>query len=386
MGTASPDSPDFSALSEKQRKKHQKHQKADAPFERKGRFKKASNMNYGLALSLRVERHLEALLAQNPNNNTNANGISPDNSLQSHLANGNLTDPLAPPHAAFAANVNRNSTQSTATQNTFQTLSHYPSVAGLSTVGGGEGQYGMQYMNKDGEDMDVGGIASNNGSGSQPTSPSGDPMSPTSGMPFNSTGFRDSMASNSVGLGYGSPYGGVGEEITLEERALSMAIEEAYEETGRRWKPWGANGKGMRVGEVLLIVDSDTIVPEDCLRDAAREMAECPTVAIIQHESDVMQVANHYFENGIAYFTRRINRCISIGLSSPFRSIDIVFSLRLFFLFSTQLALTVKSRHSSDTTPSSAGKPCRTLRSSTPTMVSRKSGARATSVRTSIWP
>ena len=26
-----------------------------------------------------------------------------------------------------------------------------------------------------------------------------------------------------------------------------------------------------------------------------------------------MQVAHHYFENAIAYFTRRINRCISIG-------------------------------------------------------------------------
>ena len=26
-----------------------------------------------------------------------------------------------------------------------------------------------------------------------------------------------------------------------------------------------------------------------------------------------MQVAHHYFENGIAYFTRRINRCISMG-------------------------------------------------------------------------
>lgn len=29
-----------------------------------------------------------------------------------------------------------------------------------------------------------------------------------------------------------------------------------------------------------------------------------------------MQVANHYFENGIAYFTRRINRCISIGCAN----------------------------------------------------------------------
>jgi hypothetical protein len=71
---------------------------------------------------------------------------------------------------------------------------------------------------------------------------------------------------------------------------------------------------------------------KDCLRDAARELAECPTVAVIQHESgealsqfcavrgpyspsheDVMQVAHHYFENGIAYFTRRINKTISLS-------------------------------------------------------------------------
>ena len=82
------------------------------------------------------------------------------------------------------------------------------------------------------------------------------------------------------------------------------------------------NGKSLRMGELILIVDSDTIVPEDCLRDAARELAECPEVAIIQHESDVMQVANHYFENGITHFTRRINRCISMccanGEVAPF--------------------------------------------------------------------
>ncbi len=61
----------------------------------------------------------------------------------------------------------------------------------------------------------------------------------------------------------------------LEEKALSMAIEECYEESGRRWRPWAANARSIRVGEIILIVDSDTIVPEDCLRDAAREMKEC---------------------------------------------------------------------------------------------------------------
>jgi len=30
------------------------------------------------------------------------------------------------------------------------------------------------------------------------------------------------------------------------------------------------------------------------------------------HE-DVMQVAHHYFENGIAYFTRRVNKTISLS-------------------------------------------------------------------------
>lgn len=62
-------------------------------------------------------------------------------------------------------------------------------------------------------------------------------------------------------------------------------------------------------------------------------MHESPNLAIIQHESDVMQVANHYFENAIAYFTRRfvvlfvcsslatdklhrINRCISMACAN----------------------------------------------------------------------
>lgn len=64
-------------------------------------------------------------------------------------------------------------------------------------------------------------------------------------------------------------------------------------------------------------------------------MAECPTVAIIQHESgeilseseswahlsldeDVLQVAHHYFENAIAYFTRRVNKTISLSESRLF--------------------------------------------------------------------
>ena len=81
--------------------------------------------------------------------------------------------------------------------------------------------------------------------------------------------------------------GGLGSDDRddLEERALGMAMEEVYETSGQRDRPWGGNGRAIRMGELVLLVDSDTIVPEDCLRDAAREMAECPRVAILQHSS-----------------------------------------------------------------------------------------------------
>ena len=48
----------------------------------------------------------------------------------------------------------------------------------------------------------------------------------------------------------------------LEERALQMAIEEVWEESGRRHRPWAVNGRATRIGEVILLVDSDTVVPE----------------------------------------------------------------------------------------------------------------------------
>lgn len=52
---------------------------------------------------------------------------------------------------------------------------------------------------------------------------------------------------------------------SLEDRAMRMAQEEIYEESGGKWRPWCANGKSIRVGEIILIIDADTIVPEVCL-------------------------------------------------------------------------------------------------------------------------
>ncbi|KAG6896311.1 hypothetical protein C0992_009139 [Termitomyces sp. T32_za158] len=71
---------------------------------------------------------------------------------------------------------------------------------------------------------------------------------------------------------------------SLEDQALALAIAECAAESG--FRPWAAHGRNVRMGEILLLVDSDTVVPEDCLRDAAREMGVCPDVAIIQHESE----------------------------------------------------------------------------------------------------
>jgi len=51
-----------------------------------------------------------------------------------------------------------------------------------------------------------------------------------------------------------------GEEI--EEQALRLAVEEIHEESGERFKPWAHIAQALRMGEVILIVDSDTIVPE----------------------------------------------------------------------------------------------------------------------------
>ena len=50
--------------------------------------------------------------------------------------------------------------------------------------------------------------------------------------------------------------------VSLEERALMRAIEETWEESGKHWKPWAKNGRACRVGKIVLLVDSDTIVPE----------------------------------------------------------------------------------------------------------------------------
>lgn len=39
-------------------------------------------------------------------------------------------------------------------------------------------------------------------------------------------------------------------------------------------------------------------------------------LGVLTDAPDVMQVVHHYFENGIAFFTRRINKCISMACAN----------------------------------------------------------------------
>lgn len=164
-------------------------------------------MNYALRLSLKTERHLEALVRDQQSGRASTS----DTQYNNGGGNGN--------------------NESTA--------------------------YGIQYQNRDGDENVVWGRSAGSGAGTTtPRAPS-------------------AAAGTPEAIGH----------LDLEERALALAIEEEWEESGRQWRPWAANGRATRIGEIVLIVDADTVVPEDCLRDAAREMAESPMVAIIQHES-----------------------------------------------------------------------------------------------------
>ncbi|KAJ3205138.1 hypothetical protein HDU67_009087 [Dinochytrium kinnereticum] len=109
-------------------------------------------------------------------------------------------------------------------------------------------------------------------------------------------------------------------ETLLEEDPeldYDEALERVLEVDGRAW----AAGD-IQLGDIILIVDSDTRVPEDCLLDAASEFTESPDVAIIQHSASPMLVTFNFFEMGIAFFTKiiyaSIRYCCASGETSPF--------------------------------------------------------------------
>jgi len=96
-----------------------------------------------------------------------------------------------------------------------------------------------------------------------------------------------------------------------EAREYERCLKEVLEENGRGW----ADGN-IRIGDYILIIDSDTRVPADCLLDACSEMEQSPEVGIMQFSSGVMQVVNTYFENGITFFTNLIYTAIKYTVSN----------------------------------------------------------------------
>ncbi|ROV98715.1 hypothetical protein VMCG_06806 [Cytospora schulzeri] len=91
-----------------------------------------------------------------------------------------------------------------------------------------------------------------------------------------------------------------------EAGIYSEALREVSEEMqGSAWMDGN-----IRVGDYVLLVDSDTRVPEDCLLDSVSEMEQSPEVGILQFSSGVMQVVDTYFENGITFFTNLIYSAI----------------------------------------------------------------------------
>lgn len=53
-------------------------------------------------------------------------------------------------------------------------------------------------------------------------------------------------------------------------------------------------GGDVRVGEFILLVDSDTRIPRDCILPTIFELLASPQVAFTQHLITPMQVRNYY--------------------------------------------------------------------------------------------
>lgn len=98
------------------------------------------------------------------------------------------------------------------------------------------------------------------------------------------------------------------DEANAYQEALNQVV---AEDEGRTW----ADGN-VRMGDYILIIDSDTRVPTDCFLDAVSEMEQCPQVAIIQYPSGVMNVTESFFERGITFFTNMVYTQIRYAVAS----------------------------------------------------------------------
>lgn len=97
-----------------------------------------------------------------------------------------------------------------------------------------------------------------------------------------------------------------------ENAAYRNALDNAISE--HRGEAW-ADGN-IRMGDYILLIDSDTRVPTDCLLEAVSEMEQSPQVAILQYSSGVMNVTDSFFEKGITFFTNMIYTMIRFAVAN----------------------------------------------------------------------
>jgi hypothetical protein len=264
-------------------------------FERRGRFKKASNMNYALALSLKVEKHLEKLIASNPPQSPvtsphtrNATASSGSNSPRLPTTpvgsyRGNVNNKALPAHPANRRHSASSLFSSAATaglppNSPYLGTSAHPlrnelrqsmistTSNGTTAVAGASkgSQIGLKYLGRDGDEVVFPFAAETRPVSWDPSSPF-DPYNPYEPMNANRGQFTPPEPVVTT---------------SLEDMALEAALEETFYESygpekkqdeekglesGGRWMPWAAGARNMRIGELILLVDSDTVVPEVCL-------------------------------------------------------------------------------------------------------------------------
>jgi hypothetical protein len=165
----------------------------------------------------------------------------------------------------------------------------------------------------------------------------------------------------------------------IEDKALELAIEETYQKNGQKWRPWAKNGRSIRMGEVILIVDSDTIVPEV---PSILSKTYVPLLTIMARTVSVMQPASL-----LSALKLPLSNTNQTSCKSPTTTSKMV--LRILPGGSTNVylwvVLTVKSRPSLVTTLFCDGKLFKRSHSLTLMMVSRRFGLNPMSLRTSIW-
>ncbi|KAK5192574.1 hypothetical protein LTR99_009673 [Exophiala xenobiotica] len=100
--------------------------------------------------------------------------------------------------------------------------------------------------------------------------------------------------------------------VENEREAYDTVLAEVILEDEGRTQAEG----NVRIGDYILLIDSDTRVPVDCFLDAVSEMEQSPEVAIIQFASGVMNVTDSWFEKGITFFTNLVYTAIQYAVSN----------------------------------------------------------------------